>query len=551
MELTEEQLNSFPKEAVVAMYVQLYSSFDLLKAQNDQLLAKNNELLEKVSRLEESVAVMTQNRYGRKTEKQTEGQLSFDPETMQILNEAEKLLESGAPEEPTIEEVVIHRYHRTKGDSKIDLSSLEQIPEDTIELDDETLTKLFPDGYDRLDDKKHHEIKYQKAGYFDHVYSYAVYRDKKNGKIFEAPHPEWMLHHTVASPSFMAGLLNAKYVNAVPLNRYSVAIQQYGLNISREVLAGWVIKVGEQYFSKIYDAMHPELLKSTLINCDETPFKVVHDGRGPNSKNYMWVYHSSPGHGTPPIYMYEYCETRKTENPLEFLKGYSGILMTDGYQVYHSLEKQYPDHFKVAGCWAHVKRRYSEIRKTGKENSRSAVCVEGENRISAIYHVEHMFADATPDEKLKNRKTLVKPLVDAYFAWVNETVPKVDKSSKTGKALQYSLNQEKFLRAFLDDPKIPLDNNDAERSIRTFCTGRKNWQICDSKNGARVSGIIYSIAETAKANGLIPFEYFKYVLEQMPQHQKLNDLSYIQDLLPWSDKLPAQCHKQVKTEKSE
>lgn len=107
MELTKEQLNSFPKEAIVAMYVQLYSSFDLLKAQNDQLLAKNNELLEKVSRLEESVAVMTQNRYGRKTEKQTEGQLSFDPETMQILNEAEKLLESGAPEEPTIEEVVI------------------------------------------------------------------------------------------------------------------------------------------------------------------------------------------------------------------------------------------------------------------------------------------------------------------------------------------------------------------------------------------------------------------------------------------------------------
>ena len=118
----------------------------------------------------------------------------------------------------------------------------------------------------------------------------------------------------------------------------------------------------------------------------------------------------------------------------------------------------------------------------------------------------------------------MKPFVDAYFAWVKSTQPKVDPASNTGKALQYSVHQEKFLRAFLDDSQIPLDNNDAERSIRTFCTGRKNWQICDSKNGARVSGIIYSIAETAKANGLIPFEYFKYVLEQMPQHQKLDDL---------------------------
>lgn len=260
MELTEEQLNSFPKEAIVAMYVQLYSSFDLLKAQNDQLLANNNELLEKVSRLEESVAVLTSNRFGRKTEKQTEGQLSFDPETMKILNEAEKLLEDKVPEEPTIEEVVIHRYRRTKGDSRIDLGSLEQRPEPTSEFDDETLARLFPNGYDRLDNKTHHEIQYQKGGYFDHVYSYAVYRDKKNGQIFEAPHPQWMLPHTVASPSFMAGVLNAKYVNAVPLNRYSVALQQYGLNIQRETLARWVIGVGDQYFSLIYNDVRVETL---------------------------------------------------------------------------------------------------------------------------------------------------------------------------------------------------------------------------------------------------------------------------------------------------
>lgn len=551
MKLTEEQLNTFPKEAIVAMYVQLYSNFDLLKAQNDQLLANNKELLEKVSRLEESVTVLTSNRFGRKTEKQTEGQLSFAPETMTILNEAEKLLEDKVPEEPAIEEVVIHRYRRTKGDSRIDLGNLEQRPEPTSEFDDETLARLFPNGYDRLKDKTHHEIQYQKGGYFDHIYSYAVYRDKKNGKILEAPHPQWMLPHTVSSPSFMAAALNAKYVNAVPLNRYSVALQQYGLNIQREILANWVIKVGDRYFYLIYNAMHKALLKSTLINCDETPFIVVHNGRGPNSKDYMWVYHSSPGHGTPPIYMYEYCETRKTDNPLEFLKGFHGTLMTDGYQVYHSLEKQFPDQFKVAGCWAHAKRKFSEIRKTGKETSRSAVCIEGEKRIQAIYHVEHMFANAAPDEKLKNRQILVKPLVDAYFAWVKSTQPKVDPASNTGKALQYSINQEKFLRAFLDDSQIPLDNNDAERSIRTFCTGRKNWQICDSKNGARVSGIIYSIAETAKANGLIPFEYFKYVLEQMPQHQKLDDLDYIDDLLPWSDKLPAECHKQTKTQKPE
>ena len=136
--------------------------------------------------------------------------------------------------------------------------------------------------------------------------------------------------------------------------------------------------------------------------------------------------------------------------------------------------------------------------------------------------------------------------MDAYFAWINETLskPGLDKSSKLVTALNYSKNQEKYLRVFLDDPKLPLDNNDAERSIKKFCVGKKNWQIIDSKNGAEASAMMYSLAETIKANGLKPYEYFSYLLNQLKEYPRNNvPEDVLADLMPWSDKLPDECRK--------
>ena len=152
----------------------------------------------------------------------------------------------------------------------------------------------------------------------------------------------------------------------------------------------------------------------------------------------------------------------------------------------------------------------------------------------------------SPEERKKNREEHVKPLVEAYFVWVKEQMPKTDPSSDTGRTLNYSLNQEPYLRIFLENGEVPLDNNDAERSIKKFCVGKKNWQISATKNGAEASGILYSIAETARANGLRPYYYFKHVLETMIPHMDDKTTDFLEELMPWSGSLPEVCRAKEK-----
>lgn len=137
----------------------------------------------------------------------------------------------------------------------------------------------------------------------------------------------------------------------------------------------------------------------------------------------------------------------------------------------------------------------------------------------------------------------MKPLVEAYFTWVREKLNKVTQKSKTWSGLNYSLNQEKYLKVFLADGEVPMDNNAAEQSIRGFCIAKKNWVMVDTVHGARASAIIYSIVETAKANNLKPYDYFEYLLTEIPKHMEDTDLSFCENLLPWSPNLPVQCRK--------
>ena len=222
----------------------------------------------------------------------------------------------------------------------------------------------------------------------------------------------------------------------------------------------------------------------------------------------------------------------------------------NGYESYHTLARRRPDDLKVAGCWAHAKRRFAEIVKAAKKKQALSpsqeIAAEAVKKIDYIYHIDNKYKESSEEDVLDNRQKSVKPLVDAYFAWIKETLskPGLDKSSKLVSALNYSRNQEKYLRVFLDDPKLPLDNNDAERSIKKFCVGKKNWQIIDSKNGAEASAMMYSLAETIKANGLKPYEYFLYLLSQLKEYPRNNvPKDVLADLMPWSDKLPDECRK--------
>ena len=149
--------------------------------------------------------------------------------------------------------------------------------------------------------------------------------------------------------------------------------------------------------------------------------------------------------------------------------------------------------------------------------------------------------DLSSDERLKQRQVVIKPLVDAFFTYL-KTI-NVSKKDKFGDAIGYALNQEKYLRVFLTDGDVPIDNNASERAIRGFCIGKKNWQMIDTINGAKSSAIIYSIVETAKADNLKPFDYVQYLLEEIPKHMNDRDCSFLENLLPWSEKLPVEIHK--------
>ena len=315
------------------------------------------------------------------------------------------------------------------------------------------------------------------------------------------------------------------------------------MNLSRQTLANWMITISDRYLELIYRRMHQEILKSRLIHCDETPFKLVVPGKKPNSKAYMWVYHTMETYGSHPIFLYDYQGGRSSDIPREFLKGYRGVLVTDGYQVYHKLANERPDELKVAGCWAHCKRKFDDVLKALKaSNPRGSVAAEAHKRIAAIYHVDNMYKTASDEERLDHRQKSVKPLVDAFFSWIKSIdTAYLDKSGALYGAINYAINQETYLRAFLNNPIIPLDNNDAERSIKKFCVGKHSWHIIASKRGARASAILYSIAETSKANGLKPFEYFRYLLEGMLAHLDDKPSDYIDNLLPWSDKIPEYC----------
>lgn len=165
------------------------------------------------------------------------------------------------------------------------------------------------------------------------------------------------------------------------------------------------------------------------------------------------------------------------------------------------------------------------------------------SQMQAIYHEEGQLQDLSPAKRRKARRETIKPLVEAYFAWVKKNIDRVLPKSKTHNGMTYSLNQEKYLKRFLDDEEIPIDNNTAEQSIRGFCIGKKNWIMCDTINGAEASAIIYSLVETAKANKLKIYEYFNHLLTEIPEHMSDTNRDFLNDLLPWSDKLPAECRK--------
>ena len=533
---TKEQLNSVDKPFLIQLLLQQQEQ---LEAITKELHASN----EKMQLLMEQVILGKQNRFGRSSEKMEDtSQICFREVdgTIIFFNEAEAVCDLNAAE-PDALELKSPKQPKRKGKKEADLSGLPVRRIDHYLSEEELEAEFGVRGWKQLPDaisRKYHFVPAKVEVEEHHI---GVYASKTDEHMVKADHPNVLLHGSLVSPSLAAAVINGKYVNAVPLYRLEQEFQRYGLQITRQNMANWCIRLGEEYLSVLYDYLHKELYSYHIIQADETPVLVNHDGRKAGSKSWMWVYRSGHLYQNRQIVLYEYQQTRNTSHPRKFLKGYDGICVTDGYQVYHTLEKELEE-LTIAGCWVHCRRRFDEalklIPKSCQKESNVFLLMK---QIQAIYREEGKLKDLSSDERLKQRQVVIRPLVDAFFAYL-KTI-KVSKKDKFGDAVGYALNQEKYLRVFLTDGDIPIDNNASERAIRGFCIGKKNWQMIDTINGAKTSAIIYSIVETAKANNLKPFNYVQYLLEELPQHMDDRDCSFLEDLLPWSEKLPAEIRK--------
>lgn len=529
MEYTEEQLNNFDKATLVQLFLVQQSQFQ--------------DIDKKLQMLLEQVAVLNNNRFGKSSEKlDTDNQISFMEVDGNIVffNEAEAV---ASLDEEYEEDETKPRGKKTKGKRVMDIQGLPVNPVEHKMSEAELVAEFGEDGWYELEDEIYRRYSFTPMKVEIEEHHVGVYKSKRDNHFKKADHPAYLLRNSLVSPSLLAGIWNAKYVNATPLYRQEQEFQRMGLNINRADMAHWTILCAERYLSIFYDYLHQKLYDYHVLQADETPVLVSKENRTSGDKHYMWVYRTGKMYLDKQIVLYDYQPSRNASHPRAFLKDFQGVCVTDGYQVYHTIEKERED-LKIAGCWAHARRRFDEaVKALPKDKQKSSLAYLALKQIQAIYREENKLADKSAEERLKHRQLTVKPLVDAYFAWAKQNLLSVPAKSKTVNGLTYSLNQEKYLRSFLEDGEVPMDNNAAEQAIRPFCIGKKNWVMIDTIAGAEASAMVYSIAETAKANNLKPYNYFEYLLTEIPKHMDEHSFDFCEDLLPWSDKLPAKCRK--------
>ena len=535
---TEEQLNTVDKSLLIQMFLNQ-------QEQLQALTAEVTSLNEKMQLMMEQMVLANRNRFGRSSEKMTDAsQISFMEVdgTIVFFNEAEAVCDLDAPEPEHLEESA-PRPVKKKGKKEQDLSGLPTLRIDHYMTEEELTAEFGKNGWKQLPDAISRRYRFVPAKVEVEEHHIGVYSGKKDGHMVKAKHPRGLLHGSTVSPTLAAAIINGKYVNAIPLYRLEQEFRRYGLAITRQNMANWMIRLGEEYLSVLYDYLHQKLYDYHVIQADETPVLVNHDGRPAGSKSYMWVYRSGYMYPEKQIVLYEYQRTRNASHPREFLKDFSGICVTDGYQVYHTLEKEKED-LTIAGCWVHGRRKFEEALATipaeGKKDSVAWLVMK---QIQAIYREEGKLKDLPSQERLAQRQVVIQPLVDALFAYLKQKKDQIVVKGKLKAAFTYLLNQEKYLRVFLNDGDVPMDNNASERAIRGFCIGKKNWEVIDTINGAKTSAVIYSIAETAKANNLKPYEYFEHLLTVIPEHMEDTDRSFLEELLPWSPALPENIRK--------
>jgi transposase len=483
---------------------------------------------ERIELLEEENRWLKAQLFGRSSEKTVVEELN--PEQARLFNEAEALAR-GAVSAP--QSITIPAYERGKsGRKKISaalprVDVIHDVPEDQkiCAVDGAALERIGEEISEQLD------FKPAQVRVIRNIRpKYACPCCKSSVRI--APAPLQLLPKSLATPSLLAHITTAKFVDGIPLYRQEAQLDRLGVRIGRATSAGWMILLGGTHVVPIVNLMKEHLLDAPLIHCDETRLQVLKSDKAPTADHWMWVRAAGPPGKR--IVLFDYDPSRGGAVPLRLFEGYRGILLTDGYEPYetvaHALKLVH------AGCMAHVRRRFEEARKAQPvDTTTGGHAREALDYVRQLYLIERPLWDrehpVDAEHRVRVRAELSVPIITQFYDWLEALAPKVLPQSLLGKAMHYALGQWSKLIVFLSHGEVPLDNNRCENAIRPFVVGRKGWLFSDTVKGAVASANLYSLVETAKANGVEPHAYLSLLFARLPAAKCIEDF---ERLLPWN-----------------
>jgi len=480
------------------------------------LISENAQLKQRIKLLEEMLRLKNQQQFSSSSEKVSDAQ-------GQLFNEAEEDASNESDDDTEIEVPA----HTRKKHKRVSIPA--DLPREEIIHDLADDKKFCPnDGHalKHIGDETSEQLDIEpaKIKVLRHIRrKYACPCCEKH--LITADKPPQPIAKSIAAPGLLAYITVSKYLDALPLYRQVAIFKRIGIELDRTTLANWMIKMG-QLVQPLINRLLEHCCAKNVLHMDETPLQVLNEpGKTAQSKSYMWVI--STAQYLQPAVLFQYSASRGAETPAMLLADFKGALMVDGYNGYQPLCDD--NQLTRLGCWAHARRKFVEAQRA-EPNGKSGRANSAVNVITQLYLIEKTSREMTVEQRHRLRQEKARPVLDKLRQWLEKTQPKVPPKSTLGKALTYLNNQWPRLIHYVENGDYPIDNNRAENAIRPFVIGRKNWLFANSQAGADASANLYSLIESAKANGLEPYAYLKTLFTELPKAQVLED---IDALLPW------------------
>ena len=482
------------------------------------------DLRNQVAYLKEQLVLANIRRFGRSSERYV------DPDDPQgrLFDEA-ALPEQEAPEETPEAQTVAEHKRRPRGKRAVLPDCLERVRVEHT-LPDSAL--LGPDGeqYTKCAEviTEQLEVIPQQVRVIEHVrYQYAVKgREELGVKI--APMPKQPIPKSIASASLLAHVVQSKYCYHLPLYRQEQIWAELGVSIPRNSMCRWMQQLGE-LSQPLVEVMCARMKQHGHIHVDETPVKVLQEANKSPDKSshqgYMWVYHNPFGT------VFNYCSSRSGKHVQDVLGDYQGYVQTDRYAGYNTLFQAESGRMSVA-CMAHARRKFMDVIKASKKNKRG-VAQHAIKQIKLLYDIERVAQEKPLSDEalLLLRKAQAIPILDKLKAYLLSVQPNIPPHSALYKAVRYFIGHFDALKRYTQSPLARIDNNPAERAIKPFAVGRKNWLFCGNTRGAHASANLYTLIESAKQYHLKLFDYLMYVFEKLPQVKTEQDLEQLMPIL--------------------